>query len=279
MDKNKPLIHPRTALALESLSKDPPQGLLFSGPRGAGKRYLALQWVKEVNGAEPVIIEPGVKAGIAIEQVRGLYHTTRSKQTTKRFFILDHADSMSNGAQNAFLKLLEEPNEYTSFILIADRPHMLLPTIRSRIQEINVLALERDVLIRHLQESYPQLPKEELQQILFISRNRVGLAVQLASDKAMLDSYKAAAADAKQFLLGSTTERLIRINSLTDREKTITFLQLIAQMASTLLAQSGKNKEQTLAWTQRARLVQEVLERIHTNANIKAQLTFLAVSL
>ncbi len=45
---------------------------------------------------------------------------------------------MSRGAQNAFLKLLEEPNQSTRFILTSHSPSSLLPTVRSRVQEFHI---------------------------------------------------------------------------------------------------------------------------------------------
>ena len=50
----------------------------------------------------------------------------------RRVFILDSAETMRWDYANIFLKILEEPPETASFILIAPRPDDLLPTIRSR---------------------------------------------------------------------------------------------------------------------------------------------------
>ena len=50
----------------------------------------------------------------------------------RRVFILDGAESMRWDIANVFLKILEEPPESATLILLAPNPFMLLPTIRSR---------------------------------------------------------------------------------------------------------------------------------------------------
>lgn len=52
------------------------------------------------------------------------------------FYLFLDGDLMGREAQNAFLKTLEEPPSYITFILISSRPELLLPTIRSRTQKI-----------------------------------------------------------------------------------------------------------------------------------------------
>lgn len=50
----------------------------------------------------------------------------------KKIFIVT-ADGMTSEAQNALLKLLEEPPEYAHFFLVLPSAHILLPTVKSRI--------------------------------------------------------------------------------------------------------------------------------------------------
>lgn len=55
-------------------------------------------------------------------------------------------ETMNEEASNKILKILEEPWERTLFILVAERPDRLLPTILSRTQEVTVPRLEPGVL-------------------------------------------------------------------------------------------------------------------------------------
>ena len=57
-------------------------------------------------------------------------------ESDQKVYIVEDADSMNINAQNAFLKMLEEPPKHTVFILCAENPAALLPTIRSRCVEL-----------------------------------------------------------------------------------------------------------------------------------------------
>ncbi|HEV2412306.1 MAG TPA: AAA family ATPase [Candidatus Saccharimonadales bacterium] len=283
MQDDNPILHAQTATLLTSLARDLPQAIMLSGPRGVGKRYVTEKWLTRTGGFSKLrlrIIEPlEAKKGIAIEQIRDLYRASRAKQDEDQVFILDGADTMSLGAQNAFLKLLEEPNSSTHFVLLSHLPQQLLPTIRSRVQEVNIYPLETAQLEDFLRQTYPKLSKEAIQQILFVSRGRIGLASLLAQDKELLDEYRNQAAVAKEFLLGSKLDRLKIVGNLgNDRERALTILELVVQMARSLL-HKAKTSPQTLNWASKIDLAEEVANRLVANGNIKAQLTYLALSL
>jgi len=50
----------------------------------------------------------------------------------RRLFLLEGAETMAEAHSNAFLKILEEPPETSTLILLTTQPDALLPTIRSR---------------------------------------------------------------------------------------------------------------------------------------------------
>ncbi len=58
-------------------------------------------------------------------------------EAAAKVYIIKEADTMNNAAQNAMLKILEEPPRSVIFILLAQNPERLLPTVRSRCIEIN----------------------------------------------------------------------------------------------------------------------------------------------
>ncbi|MCL2568884.1 MAG: hypothetical protein FWE12_05550 [Oscillospiraceae bacterium] len=53
-------------------------------------------------------------------------------EADRKVYIIESADSLNPSAQNAFLKLLEEPPSFVTFLLLAENPLALLPTVRSR---------------------------------------------------------------------------------------------------------------------------------------------------
>lgn len=71
-----------------------------------------------------------------------------------RAIIIEDAHLISNAAQQALLKILEEPPEGIIFILITSQPNLLLETIKSRCQIINFAKLTNDNLIQILKSYY-----------------------------------------------------------------------------------------------------------------------------
>jgi len=76
---------------------------------------------------------PVVRPVIHVGQLRAVQRAAYFKPVCRRrVFILDGAETMRWDLANIFLKILEEPPESATLILLAPNPHLLLPTIRSR---------------------------------------------------------------------------------------------------------------------------------------------------
>lgn len=85
---------------------------------------------------EEVDASAELKRSISVDQIRSLQMklTTRPGISEKRAIIIDSADDLERGAENALLKSLEEPPAGTFFFLVSHSSDRLLPTIRSRCQ-------------------------------------------------------------------------------------------------------------------------------------------------
>ena len=70
-----------------------------------------------------------------------------------RAFLIDDAHCMTDQAQNALLKSLEEPKATSHVFLVTASPQALLPTIRSRCQVLRFGPLASSVLEKHLREA------------------------------------------------------------------------------------------------------------------------------
>ena len=76
---------------------------------------------------------PVARPMIRVSQLRAIQRAAYFKpHSRRRVFILDGADTMRHNDADLLLKILEEPPEYTTLILLAAAPDLLLPTIRSR---------------------------------------------------------------------------------------------------------------------------------------------------
>jgi DNA polymerase-3 subunit delta' len=91
---------------------------------------------------------------IKIDQVRRAQESISLKPSEgrKKVLIVDGAETMNEASQNAFLKTLEEPPGDSLIILITSLPRSLLPTIRSRCQELAFQPLPRHVLAAVIRE-------------------------------------------------------------------------------------------------------------------------------
>jgi DNA polymerase-3 subunit delta' len=91
---------------------------------------------------------------IRIGLVHFLMHamSMKSYQSRHKVCVILHADAMNTNAQNALLKVLEEPPPEAFFLLTAENEAEILPTIRSRCRRIRLLPLERDEIATGLVE-------------------------------------------------------------------------------------------------------------------------------
>lgn len=74
------------------------------------------------------------KREIYVEQIRSIVAdaVVLPNEADKKVYIIRDAGTMNAAAQNALLKILEEPPYFVSFILVTDTPGTLLETVRSR---------------------------------------------------------------------------------------------------------------------------------------------------
>ncbi|MGO8733550.1 MAG: ATP-binding protein [Terriglobia bacterium] len=108
------------------------------------------------------IIEPLTRF-ILTEQIRQLRHVafTRPFEFPRRIFIIDDAQRVHWQAVDLLLKVLEEPPETTSFILICSNPYELRPTIRSRCLQILFQPVPESAILELLAEQ-KRLSKTQL---------------------------------------------------------------------------------------------------------------------
>jgi DNA polymerase III subunit delta' len=100
---------------------------------------------------------------IRIDSVRSVLHKASMKpyQARSKVSVILHADAMNVAAQNALLKVLEEPPPEAFFLLTAENEGELLATIRSRCQRVRLLPLSRRDIADHLIED--GIPAERAQ--------------------------------------------------------------------------------------------------------------------
>lgn len=87
-----------------------------------------------------LVLEPELSLGIGQIRQAQKFLSRRPYQAAKKAVLIPEAESLTNPAQNAFLKSLEEPPANSLIILCSQNQDQLLPTIVSRCQLIKLRA-------------------------------------------------------------------------------------------------------------------------------------------
>jgi DNA polymerase-3 subunit delta' len=169
---------------------------LFSGQAHLGKKRIALEFVKLINGEnfglghpDLILIEPKGGAPIQIAQIRELIQKLSLKPYSAPFKValIDQAHLMTKDSQNSFLKTLEEPKGMTLLILITQLPERLLATISSRCEIIKFSPVKEDEIKSYLRENLSDKNWEEVGKFCL---GRPGEAVNFVSDPQKLENRK-----------------------------------------------------------------------------------------
>ncbi len=96
---------------------------------------------------------PVARPLIRVGQLRAVQRAAYFKpQGRRRIFILDGADTMRWTDADIFLKILEEPPEYATLILLAPKPDAMLQTIRSRCLQFQFAPVPAPEIVKFLKD-------------------------------------------------------------------------------------------------------------------------------
>jgi DNA polymerase III gamma/tau subunit len=133
----------------------------------------------------------------------------------RRLVVVEHADRANEQVQNALLKALEEPTDRHTFILVADEPSRLLPTIRSRSQSLRIGPVPRDVLLGLLMDRR-LLPADQAETLATLANGLPGLALRYADRQDVLDWRRRVQAELLALLERDRADRFGAVGDLLD---------------------------------------------------------------
>lgn len=206
------------------------------------------------------VVEPS-EGAISIEQVRRLYTSTAYRRPDDEYMLvaISEANLLSQPAQNAFLKLLEEPPSAVKFLLICPREQALLPTIRSRCQTVSLLPLGQE----EFASRFPGLNPSELAALYYASSGDIIEAEHLvASGSSGLET-------AKNLLELPLGEAILESASLsTTREEASALVDNLIKLArAALLTTDDDNKRRR--WLSRLKAGLEAKDSLAAQSGVK----------
>lgn len=284
---NDMLIHPQTDRHLAAFVERPSHAVLIVGPAGSGKMTMAISLAESVLALEKnrlntygyaKTLSPVDDKAIGIDVIRELEMFLSLKvpidRAINRTVIIENSHKLTVEAQNALLKLLEEPPKGTVIILTANHSQLLLPTIRSRVQTINLTKPDKDEINTYFSDQKYQ--SDEIQRAYSVSGGLPGLMSSMLGDEE--HPLTKATEWARKLLAQNLYERLLVVDELSkQRQLALDTTYILKQMAHvSLQTASGKSAHR---WRSILKASYEANEGLSGNGNAKLILTKLMLSI
>jgi len=271
------VMNPITEKRVEAYVKNMPHALLLTGPHGIGASTIAAYIASQLSPTaitvlpekdEVVDLEKGT---ITVGLIRRLYEQTRTK-SDRQVIVIDYAERMATQAQNAFLKLLEEPTKGVSFILVSHEAQKLLPTIRSRVQSLELLPISL-VQSQEFIDSLQVLDATKRSQLLYIAGGLPAELKRLADDEEYFGKCSQLVRDAKDLLQANTYQKLKLAHAYKDnRPDCLRMIEIAMKMVRSSISATSASIN-----TRQLEQLLETYDNINANGNIRLQLARFAL--
>ena len=272
---------------------------LFAGPVGVGKRLAARRFAQALlgeTGTHPDLLWLEVEGEVtthAIETIRDLKRKLALKPwgAGYRVVVIVEVERATEEAQNALLKILEEPPSRTLFILTSVQTERVLPTVKSRCRAVSFGALSEKVVVQAAKEQW-RVSSEEAILLARLSQGSLG-RVKRFKEEAFLEKKnrwideflpKALAIDRAGDFFGDRRESRLLLEVLLGyvRDRWIASLQGKQELFLNRDREKEIAKQKNPTVSQLESSLQEILladERLAQNANQKLTLFVLATRL
>lgn len=218
----------------------PHHAYLFMGPPGIGKASLAKDFGKALLFGEEeapeehpdllhLVDEKSLKKEVILQVVeeaqKGAYEGNR------KVFLLENAHLMTDAAQNALLKSLEEPLPGVFFLLTAPSRESLLPTIASRVKSILMHSLSREELKEGLRQQDPKLSAKEQELYAALGKGSLSRAIAWMGDGDGLQERRVFLSGVLELRKRSGAKAFSLAESIgTDRAKALAYAQMLCDL-------------------------------------------------
>ena len=180
---------------------------IMNGERGSGKKLLANLFAQtlqcERGGNEPcyechsckqalsgnhpdiITVQHEKPSSISVDEIRVQVNEdiqVKPYSSKYKIYIIPEADLMTQQAQNALLKTIEEPPSYAIIILLTENAQKLLPTICSRCVMLKLRNIKDQLVKKYLMENL-QIPVYKADVCTAFAQGNIGRAILLANSE------------------------------------------------------------------------------------------------
>ncbi len=291
-----------------------PHAIIIEGERGTGKSTLAgiiaqycvcrsnenkpcglcngCQKAIAYNHPDIIVLDGSIPANLNVEAIRNLRTSAFiiPNEAPKKVYILANCDRMNPTAQNAFLKILEEPPKSVVFILTCVTASSLLLTVRSRSRIFSLLTPELEDAVNAVLKLDTTLNPDDVRKAANLTDGNIGRMLELLHSGGtealhLAEQIAAATAETREYNLLVLTSKL---NS--DKTLTLAVLdglyEIFCEAAKTNTGLEPRSETisflaQKLTHTRLLKLIDAVIDtkrKLQLNANMNLLTTDLCVA-
>ncbi len=188
---------------------------IIDGQKGMGKMTVAMTFAKALqceqtmnapcdtcvscrafdsgNHPDVIMVSPSKKKGIGVDDIREQINkdiNIKPYQYTYKIYIIDNADTMTEQAQNALLKTMEEPPAYARILLLSNNKNKFLPTILSRCVILTLKPIADNEMLKYIINEL-HIPGSQADLYVSFSQGRIGRVHELVNTSTFLDMREA----------------------------------------------------------------------------------------
>ena len=145
----------------------------------------ACKQVLSGNHPDLIYVDHEKPGSIGVDDIRKQINDTimvRPYSSYYKIYIVEEAEKMTQQAQNALLKTIEEPPSYAIIILLTTNQDAFLPTILSRCVQLKLKPL-KDFVVKSYLTEHMQIPEADADIYAAFARGNLGRAIALASSE------------------------------------------------------------------------------------------------
>ncbi len=259
---------------------------LLSGAVGSGKKTLATIMSrmflcqsggcgscaacnKLSLGVHPDLIElHGVNknGSYSVDQIRKLRKDALvyPNESGKKVYILHDAHLLTPAAQDAFLKILEEPPEFVVFILLCSDESSLLATVLSRVIRLALQYPDEEVTKAWLADQV-SAPEQTLQTALRVAGGNPGQALMLLQEDTLAKQTGLCETFCKTLLVGTAYDLAAMSHRLAaDKKAFAAFLKMLCLYLRDILVYKTTSATSELIFSESIAQNGNVYARMHT---------------